>query len=1214
MADEVANVALTKVVPTATTITPYYDDFDESKNFHKVLFKPGYAVQARELTQMQTILQNQVERFGSHVFQNGSIVHGGQVSYAVTPYINLKSQYLSTDVLVSNFLNKVIVDSTGNTTYEAAVITGREKTANTTPVLLISYRSGEEFASNQTIKVQDEEIYAETVNDPTAYTGKGTIATINDGVFFFNGYFVKIPSQTIVVDPYNAFPNVKVGIEFSETITTVNDDLTLLDPAQEASNYQAPGADRLKVTLNFTTRPLDSEDEENFVELLRIENGIKTKQTVYPVYSVLGETFARRTFDESGHYTVYPFRIRIGDHPTDDTKIRMFFSPGKAYVRGFELETISETIVDIDRARDTQSLNNIDIRANYGNDTIIKDLIGIVDQSEMPMLDLHCVPHQSVDTTSNTTYQQTKIGTARVRSLEYYGASNTANAQTFTYDASLMDMQFRNITSNIETSTANTVVVCNLTGKLTAANNAYTGGTLRFTSGNANGTSYLITNYNGVTNQFTLNKNITGTLTNADTVSIDGSFAIVESLYSSTTYTPNASNAMRANIDDANRNPNGFTYLFDQKLNSLIFKAPYKYIEPGSIADQQYTYSKVFTSATFSSGTCQISVNPSREAFNGVDGLGTSTSVLDNFIVVRTDTNEVLSLNTVAINATTGVATLSYGTFTGSAIVTAKVNLNSGPNVNQKAKALNQANTSVFATTAISCTHVSAELGSTIDVYIDSSQAVITNPTKLSGKKQYLHVSDVRRITKIYDAQGCTLTAGADISGCTDVTDRFTFNNGQKETHYDFAWIELKPRKTPPVGPLIVCFDWYDHVSGEGDDKGYFSVDSYPNVNTTAGYADIPKFIDANGIVYDLRDCIDFRPRRENCGPLTEAFTMEGVRIPIQASNFGCDLAYYLARADLVVVSKENDPPFIVQKGISGTSPIYPKSIEGTMPIYKINLNPYTVTKDDVKITFIENKRYTMRDIGLLEQRIQNLEYYTSLSILEKTATDMVIKDPNGLDRTKNGILVDNFFTHGIGDVWSPDYWISMDKVFGAAAPPINSTVTKMFVAENDDTFSGRTLTTLDYVEVPAIVQPYATKCITIQPYQVAKYIGVMIMDPPADFWVDQSRAPDLVININGENDNLILGPPTGCAPDQTEQACIRAMRELSRFLATLGIGAIGVDTAGELRAFGLTLSLTDRMTLANTVNGVLCPETDISVWNTGRNSILSSWFGTTTR
>ena len=65
-------------INTNFNVDPYYDDFDEDKKFLRVLFKPGYAVQARELTQAQTILQKQVERFGNHIFRNGSVVTGGQ--------------------------------------------------------------------------------------------------------------------------------------------------------------------------------------------------------------------------------------------------------------------------------------------------------------------------------------------------------------------------------------------------------------------------------------------------------------------------------------------------------------------------------------------------------------------------------------------------------------------------------------------------------------------------------------------------------------------------------------------------------------------------------------------------------------------------------------------------------------------------------------------------------------------------------------------------------------------------------------------------------------------------------------------------------------------------------------------------------------------------------------------------------------------------------
>ena len=65
--------------PTDFNLSPYFDDFSESKKFHRVLFRPAFAVQARELTQSQTILQNQIEKFGDHMFKQGSIVIPGGI-------------------------------------------------------------------------------------------------------------------------------------------------------------------------------------------------------------------------------------------------------------------------------------------------------------------------------------------------------------------------------------------------------------------------------------------------------------------------------------------------------------------------------------------------------------------------------------------------------------------------------------------------------------------------------------------------------------------------------------------------------------------------------------------------------------------------------------------------------------------------------------------------------------------------------------------------------------------------------------------------------------------------------------------------------------------------------------------------------------------------------------------------------------------------------
>ena len=66
---------------TNLNISPYYDDFDKEDKFYKVLFKPGFPVQARELTTLQSSLQNQIESFGSHIFKDGSMVIPGNINF-----------------------------------------------------------------------------------------------------------------------------------------------------------------------------------------------------------------------------------------------------------------------------------------------------------------------------------------------------------------------------------------------------------------------------------------------------------------------------------------------------------------------------------------------------------------------------------------------------------------------------------------------------------------------------------------------------------------------------------------------------------------------------------------------------------------------------------------------------------------------------------------------------------------------------------------------------------------------------------------------------------------------------------------------------------------------------------------------------------------------------------------------------------------------------
>ena len=109
--------------------------------------------------------------------------------------------------------------------------------------------------------------------------------------------------------------------------------------------------------------------------------------------------------------------------------------------------------------------------------------------------------------------------------------------------------------------------------------------------------------------------------------------------------------------------------------------------------------------------------------------------------------------------------------------------------------------------------------------------------------------------------------------------------------------------------------------------------------------------------------------------------------------------------------------------------------MDDALEIATITLPPYLYSVSQASIQFLEHKRYRMIDIKQLENRIKNLEYYTTLTLLELDTAVFSIKDSFGLDRYKNGFIVDSFRGHGIGDVRNPDYNISMDFEEGKLKP-----------------------------------------------------------------------------------------------------------------------------------------------------------------------------------
>ena len=238
---------------------PYYDDYDDTKGFYRILFRPGYAVQARELTQLQTNIQKQLGRFGEHIFREGSIVLGGafdpetDINYVKISTIDVST---ITGADISYFSGKVIVGAGSGV--KAYVRSIEYDSVNQNYVFLLRYISSSPTTDASTF-VNGEILRLETDTNviataaATASTGIGSLFTISEGVLFSKGYFVVFPKQSVAMDIYSSTPTATVGFKITESIVSAEQDESLLDNAQGTPNYAAPGADRLSVEANLIT-------------------------------------------------------------------------------------------------------------------------------------------------------------------------------------------------------------------------------------------------------------------------------------------------------------------------------------------------------------------------------------------------------------------------------------------------------------------------------------------------------------------------------------------------------------------------------------------------------------------------------------------------------------------------------------------------------------------------------------------------------------------------------------------------------------------------------------------------------------------------------------------------------------------------------------------------------------------------------------------------
>ena len=1177
---------------------PYWDDFEATngaleKNYMRILFRPGYAVQARELTQIQSILQNQIKQFGDHVFQDGSPVIGGHLTLDTSiNYVKLDKQYDNRDVDLENFLGLTVFNS-GSPKTRAKVIQTYFATNDRT--LLVKYLRGSTFTASQTISIAAGDSANVVATNPT---GVGSVVSINKGVFYVDGFFVTVAPQTIVLEPYSSTPTYRVGLQIDEEFVTESVDTALLDPAQEAFNYQAPGAHRYQFNLVLAKRSINSVDDRRFFELLRVENGVVTKQVSYPIYSELEKTLARRTYDESGNYAVKPFRVNISANtPATSTAANNSFivniEPGKAYVKGFEFETIGTTKVSAQRARNTKNNKDYDLSVYYGNRVQVTDVLGsetngITFSDNLDQVDVHCVANSVVDLSGETSkYYATRIGTAKLRNFD-----RTSSQSVFhTY---LTDINFTPIIGLAGSNAAN-VSSINLGAHFSANTGAYVGGTVTMIDTNV-GQSGKIVYYNGTTKIASLDSSFTTAPVTNDRFSLSMPIGSAESIMIANTTSFSTAN-LQANVSVNSKDTLGNTVIEDSLYNKMLFELPNYYIERGSDVSVDVYKRYILKNKTFSSnGACTISSPSSTDTFDfGTNGQTVSSAdINENIIVVASalatanseNIGRIIDLTasprsvyrTDAQTLTINTQNFAGASFTGDIYITTKlVNANG---TTRRVKTLIESNSALTSGDTLSS---AAEVNNYTEVEINSSNGIawFTSANviaKTPDQKQSLFISDVVRIKKVYDS--ANISHAPNTINMIDITDRYTFDSGQTDNYYDHASISLKPGSQPPAGQTAVLFDYFTHTN-----DGYISAASYPNALYNA--EQIPIYKSFGGKIYNLRDCIDLRPIRVSgvtinphrltsvdatvnvasgnylvrantsksssilTPPITtgtiikigneyktvnsvinltavtvstsfaasatdsavyvveQNYDFTGSIIPRPTDPFELDYNFYLPRIDKLIITK--DKQFKILTGVPSLNPQEPLENEDAMPIYTMYIPAYTATLQSIDLRFIDNRRYTMKDISDLDKRITFVENYIKLSESEKK----IIEDPPKSPTTPNvnkpiyGTVVDDFNDLSVVDT-SNDFACSIENGFLSCYKNIKSFSLIPASSLDMSIMIRDKFITLPYTEKVVAEQKLFTTNSNeaVQSAMIAKFEGFATLTPESDYFYSLEHQP----------------------------------------------------------------------------------------------------------
>lgn len=1046
-------------------------------------------------------------------------------------------------VFVNDQQQTTTVDYTPNTTH----VVMKYNLQNNDKITFVEALNTTKFSGLQSFK-----------NGSTSTSERCQLARNEEGVVFHKGQFLNIePGYVVVSDNIEGANASIVAVDSLESIVTFRSDTSLLDNAAGFNNEVAPGADRLKIDpLLIAANTSNLINKEAVAALINFnEEGEVLSENRDPQYNILGDQLAKRNDDHAGSFTVSRFVVDTEANSANNDKVDVVVEPGLGYINGFKVETLSPVKETISRGTNTLQREDFELGINYGNYVRVNEFNGSFAPYDRVTF-VHNGTAKGFFPASNTTFltslsgltpaSSNNVGRAFVKSVEL--ESGTPGAFDAVYRIHLFGIEQ---SANDTIANARTIVT----------NDTVKGGAdIILNSDN----DAVISKIEELPLD-SFGEPALKTYTDS-TSTYDNNFVVRK--FASVTDTLNANGFLVVDVDDetdltGNNSIGAYT---TSEVNNIVLTNVGSEISCNSLGVTTASGNVITLAAGFSANihvgdivqidsgnkTIVTKINSSTEIQTkdvNSDTSGTLKKIIPVGKTIAVDSGMV-STNQVDNTLNITIPILNNSNFTGSTSVRATYEFNG-----EKYKPFNK--------------DIKKNLYRRINTANNSANSI--GPWDLG-------VVDLHKVTGVWvlanknNGNANDTFTDSDLSSSSNKVNGglFEFDSGQRDHFYDYASLHLtnKGRFKNLVtsnNTLVVKMDAFTLDNNDGE--GYFTVDSYPTTTSTSAntttikFEEIPTYIASNDTRIALRDFVDYRPRfnnKEQTNLLTGVANTSFVDIDNTKdkdsakstgnsknsflifkndSEFVSDYqTYQPKRADVYIgetatltVSVANNiqssPPEVNKAMRVGTLNIAPfpsltrEESTAARNVYsagklKDKKTEFDVSDYRIDIDQFNIRRYTMKDIGTLDQRIGNLEYYTSLNSLESDTFNKQFKNASGVERFKNGIFVEPFISHQFGAVNDSEYRVAIDKEQGHFRPSFAEVLVDNFTPEivsgNIDVYGHRVM--YNYSERSFIKQDKATKVRPAAPVSI-RFNGDLTLFPSYDVGTDTTNQGRIIVN-----------------------------------------------------------------------------------------------------